>query len=491
MLLWLATSACDADKDPPELPIPLEDTATPAPTTPPPPPPSARVLSVGPIAAGLDVAVTVRPALPGEGLVVGWSAAGPGPGPCPPSLRGACFALADATVLDPVTTDFSGHVTATARIDADGPVRVQAFIVTPLGDVVSTDILERPTYDPAEVLVGDATPDDLPGYRALTGSLRLEASDVTALSLPDLEQLGGDLVLWESPALDEVSLPALRWIGGDLSLYDDVALADLHVPALERIGGTLSVNRMPAIADLDAFAALAVIGGDLYVYHDLALGRVDGLDALARIGGALILWELPALHTVSLPQLHGVGAKLDLFEDDALTTLSLPALEELGAYELHHCDAMADVGRFDALTAVRGEVALRYDAGLRGLSGFASVATMGTLTVSFSDQLSTLADLEALTELSIGLDLLRLPALGAVDLPRLERAAAVSVRSNEGLVDLGLPALTEVADLGVLDNPALPGCAVEALIARVSPATVACSGNLPDSCTTHCDAGAP
>lgn len=495
MLPWLVLPACDADPNLPPVPtFGPDDTGT-APTTPSPAPiPRARVLSMGPVARGVQVTATVRPVFPGEALVVGWSAAGPGPGPCPQSLRGACFDIADAVVQAPVAADFSGAASASATFDADtaGTVWIQAFVVSPWEGIVSTDVLERPVYEAADVWIGDGDPEDLAGKIALTGSLRLEGTDRAALALPDLAQIGGDLVLWENPALDAVSLPALRWIGGDLSTYDDPALATLDVPVLERIGGDLSVNRMPAVEDLDAFGALTVIGGDLYVYHDLALARVDGMPALQRIGGAVRLWELPALRAVDLPEVRGIGGKLDLFEADALTTLSMPALAELGGYELHHCDAMTDVGRFDALTAVRGEVAVRYDAGLRSLAGFGAVTRMGALRVEFSDRLQTLGGLAALADVALGVQVVRLPALTAVDLPNLQRAGAIAVQGNEGLADVGLPALIQVGDLGFTDNSALPACEVEALIVRAEPSgAVVCSGNLADGCDTYCTEGTP
>ncbi|MEZ4238434.1 MAG: hypothetical protein R3F59_20240 [Myxococcota bacterium] len=380
--------------------------------------------------------------------------------------------------------DASGRAAyAVAGPDAQ-TVWVQAFVAAADGSVLATDVVERPVWPADRVWPGDATPADLAGYAAVSGALRLEGADDAALSLPDLVEVGGDVVLWEAPALREVALPALRWVGGDLALYDDPQVGGVDAPALERVGGSLTAYWMPGLRDLDGLASLAVIGGDLALYHDLALQRVDG-PPLVRVGGGVQLWELEALEAVSWPALLGIGGRLDLFQDDALTALSAPALAELGGYELHHCDRMADVGRFDALRAVRGEVAVRYDAALTGLQGLGDVEAMGALSVQFSDALTTLSDLAALRELALGLEVVRCGGLTAVDLPALERAAVVSVRGNLALSEVGLPALQEAQTVGFADDPALPDCDVVALAERVG-ATAQCSGNLEDACTPSC-----
>lgn len=477
----LLAAGCDRDCELPELPELPEAPGAEV---------SARVLSVGPVAPGLDVAVSVRPVRPGGRMYAAWSASGPGEGPCLPERPDACYGLRDPVLLGPVTADYSGRAALTAQIEAEGSVWIEALVVEE-GELHATDLVERPVYDPEDVYVGDAGEAELPELAdrlAITGELRLEGTDLGALSLPALRQVGGGVALWENPALDALDLPSLAWVGGDLSLYDDPSLADLSgLGALERVGGSLSVNRMPAIADLSGLGALAAVGGDVYLFHDGALRDTDALGALAAVGGSVIAWEDAALRSISLPRLARIGSKLDLFEDDALDTLSLPALVELGAYEMHHCDAMTGPGAFDALRTVDGEVAFRYNAALTNLDGLAGVERMDGLTVAFCRALPTLADLRGLTELTLGMDAQSSGLIG-LDLPALQRIGALSVRGNESLVGLDLDALAEVGDAGFFDNPALPQCEIEALLDRVAiSGAVACSGNAPDGCTRWCE----
>ncbi|MEQ1507108.1 MAG: hypothetical protein ABMB14_33075 [Myxococcota bacterium] len=485
---WLA-SACVRPSEPPPVDVPVP---TPAPTTAP-DHDGRLVLTVGPVAAGIPVAFTVRNLYPGDTLRVAWSVDGPGADP----LDGAPTGLASPIGAADAVADLSYAATAAATLEVDPGATVWAQgLVVRVADGASeaTAVVARPAFDPALVAVGDVVVADagdldaLDGVAAITGALRIEDTPLAAVSLPGLVQVGGSITVWDDPALETLSLPALRWVGGDLSLYADPALAAVDgLAAVEAVGGTLAVHRMDRIRDLDPLVALSSVEGDLYLYHDLQLDHV-ALPALRSLGGNLDLWELDALDRVSLPALTRIEHKLDVFVTASLVDLDLPVVASIGSFELHHADAMTDVGTFPELVALPGDVDLQYTPSLVGLTGFARVERVRTLRVQFVDGLGSFGDLTALTTVDTALELFRLPSVTALDLPALASCGTLKITRDDALVDPGLPALTEVRGaVEIRDNPGLSTCAIEALLDRLAiGGAVTCGGNLADGCAAWC-----
>ncbi len=89
--------------------------------------------------------------------------------------------------------------------------------------------------------------------------------------------MGGDLAVWESPTVAELDLPALEHVGGDLHLYDVPAVERLDgLPVLVDIGGTLRLIRLAGLRAV-ALPSLREAGG-LYLYDDPVL---EGLTSRA------------------------------------------------------------------------------------------------------------------------------------------------------------------------------------------------------------------
>lgn len=343
-----------------------------------------------------------------------------------------------------------------------------------VAEVAATMLQPAPGAGP-DTVEGDAIVTDaadlaaLAGVRAIAGDLVVEQTTLDAVELPLLEEVGGDVRVWENDALATLALPSLALVGGDLSLYDDPVLDSLAgLSRLRSVGGTLSLNRLEALVDLRGLEALETVGADLYVFHDVSLASLDGLASLRSVGGEIDLWETYALASATFPVLESVGGKLDLFEADALVSLSLPALAVLGAYELHECDAMTGVGEFPLVETLPGNVVVKWSDAVVSLAGFGALRSAN------------------------GLVLDELPALPAIDLPALATLELLEVSHNDALADPGLPALGAIGTSAtVVLNPLLSQCALDALFDRAPPLVVVCGANLDDGCAGWCVAGAP
>jgi hypothetical protein len=121
------------------------------------------------------------------------------------------------------------------------------------------------------VLEGDvtiATTTDAEGASELseiTGSLVIAASFPGVLSLPNLQQVGGDVHL-EGNAV--AGAPESTW----------ASITELRLPNLQSIGGELFLYLTGALVETD-FRSLETVGTRVYYMRNLALRRI-GLDSI-------------------------------------------------------------------------------------------------------------------------------------------------------------------------------------------------------------------
>lgn len=348
-----------------------------------------------------------------------------------------------------------------------------------------------PSAEPAlttlagDVTIGDATDAAaLRGVDEIGGDLVVDGAALERLELPELRRLGGSLVVWRAPDLATVSVPALEEVGGDVSLYDlDAFDSFAGFSALTTVGGSLSVTRVPLVRDFAGLEGLEGLGDELYLYHLEGLRSADGLSSLASIGGDLQVLEAYALRELRLPALRSAG-RVELFEADALTRVDLPALETVEGYELHECGSMVDLGSFPRVTAL-ASLAVEWDAALSSLDGFPALTSAGSVKVE-QVTVSSFAGLGALESIRDGLLVRGVRGAAALDLPALRSVGELQVVRGDDLVTVGLDALDEVRLGASFANRQLPGCAIEAFFERVEPPVEACAGNLADACDRWC-----
>ena len=319
--------------------------------------------------------------------------------------------------------------------------------------------------------------------RHIHGDLIVEAADVHSVDLPRLTSIDGAVYVWENATLEDLSWPSLTTIGGDLSVYDNPVLDSLSgVASLRSVGGVVRINRMPALVDLpwDEVDAL----GGLYLYDDALLAEVS-FGALARIDGDVDLWSLPSLIEARFPVLEEVRGGLDLFDNDALTTLDFPQLVFLQSYELHHCDAMQSPGDFPRLDTLPRHLTLQYNDALDHLGGLATLDQVDEAVIRFNPALKHFGGWP-LERVAATLTVANNRSLVTLDLPELDLAPTLEVRGHPRLTTVTLPALEGADQVRVVDNSQWATCDIEALLDRLEPLRVLCSGNGPDTCMEWC-----
>ncbi len=102
------------------------------------------------------------------------------------------------------------------------------------------------------------------------GGLTVENAEITALHLPELQEVVGDTglfhVLW-SPSLTQLHAPRLRTVGSDIEVADSPGLLVLRFDALEQVGGELLVHGNAVLAGL-SFPSLFSSSGRPRIYNN-------------------------------------------------------------------------------------------------------------------------------------------------------------------------------------------------------------------------------
>lgn len=219
------------------------------------------------------------------------------------------------------------------------------------GDLTS-DTSGRQTYTGDYTVSNQREMEFIGGFTAITGSLTVRAPTITALELPRLETISGNLRISGNDALISIEAPALSLVNGDVTVTANDALEDLDgLVSLARIGGDLRVSANPGVTSLSwpalediggslalgrdtggaegsvervAFEALATIDGTLQVLNSAALEALE-LDAVTEVGGLFVSGN-PDLPALSLPALANLDGFLTVSDNDALGALALPAL---------------------------------------------------------------------------------------------------------------------------------------------------------------------
>lgn len=171
----------------------------------------------------------------------------------------------------------------------------------------------------------------MPGLTALA----LEVTDLGGLylfddaalrdvSLPALTTLGGDVSLWELPALEAVRLPVVEEIRGALDLFDDDALTVLEFPRLTRLQ-SYELHHCDAMAHPGSFPSLRVLPRRLTLQYNASMVDLDGLGALAEVNEARIRFN-PALEGLGAWPIERVSQRLTVSQNRSLASVTLASL---------------------------------------------------------------------------------------------------------------------------------------------------------------------
>jgi len=144
--------------------------------------------------------------------------------------------------------------------------------------------------------LGDYIPNltdlQLTGIHKINKSFTLPQNSLQSFDLPDLEEVGGSMLLNQLSSLTTHTFTArkLKKVGGDLIIatgYDDQSITGLSFPALETIGGQLHLyaeyapwNWNVQLANLDGFSALQHVRS-IAIFGQKALTDYTGLQNAA------------------------------------------------------------------------------------------------------------------------------------------------------------------------------------------------------------------
>ncbi len=162
------------------------------------------------------------------------------------TARAACASLCDDDADDPPPEELDAQPAAPAEppppdwrptvadcevkrdasgvfVDCAGGTRAVFLAGTELGGA-DADAARLPTrYGPLEL----RDPGDvgrLAGTRAIDGDLAINAPALVSLTAPELQSIGGNLIVTRAPALERLALPALAAVGGTVVISDNPRL---------------------------------------------------------------------------------------------------------------------------------------------------------------------------------------------------------------------------------------------------------------------------
>lgn len=325
---------------------------------------------------------------------------------------------------------------------------------------------------------------DLPNfvYLGTVGSLYIDGNPLLP-SLWGLENFGnvrGRVIIAHNPSLENIeALESINSIGGDLVVENNVSLPSCAVEELvEAIGvsniggevivignddlatceGTLTCDRGEIVGDwgglygqeaLEAFAGYTQITGEFFISNARDLSP---LACLTRFNGINTeIWYLDAPDATGLDALTEVTGSFG-FGGPLESLHGLESLQRVGMDLWFSGPQFPDLSGLESLVEVGGVLSLHVQT-LENVEALSNVERLGAFTLART-LVQTLAGLENVVE--IGGD------------PNVTSGHLI-IQENVELRDLrALANLTHVSgDLRVEDNPALPTCEAEWLVASV------------------------
>jgi hypothetical protein len=324
-----------------------------------------------------------------------------------------------------------------------------------------------------EIFAQGATSLGAPSPLVEVGALQVHGNDLlTALDFPALTTVNGDLDLSGNAALTSFNhaFPALAAVHGAIIADDNASLVDADLPALATVEGGIWFHLLPLPGNLSFPALTTVRNGitldSMAVPGTLSLPLVT--DLTASVGGELHLYGAQVAH-LDLPRL--VAGDFNFMNFDTLQELVLPALTGPSNFFFQGLS----IPRLSAPGLVSGGVFLR-DGDFQSIE--LPAFTVGSLSLEMllgPTDVTLPSFQEGYIAVSDNYSLKRFSA------PLLAKST-LNIHGNQALAVLDLPALTApILPSGTVEgppmqtifvvqnNPALPQCQVDAILARIVP----------------------
>lgn len=123
-------------------------------------------------------------------------------------------------------------------------------------------------------------------YREVSGNLKIIASGVTSIELPNLVVVGGSLEIFDNDRLEGLDgLRNVAAIGGNLGLSGNEGLVSLRgLDGLTSVPGYVAITEHARLVSLEELAGINTIGRSLVVEANNVLATL-GLASLDSLGG--------------------------------------------------------------------------------------------------------------------------------------------------------------------------------------------------------------
>ncbi len=198
------------------------------------------------------------------------------------------------------------------------------------------------------------------------GQLTLCSTTVDTLSLPQLKTI--DNATLDGANLSTLDLSALEQCNNDLTIQTGTnsstgnkVLSAVELPQLQQVGGSLTLRYLTAVENID-LQALQHVGGDCTIGYLLSAKTLLLLN-LTEIGGSFSVNYLTQMTTFRAPLLQRVGGGFTLSDNSStamLALVELTSLEQVGGNFTLNGKCSSDSLSLPALTTINGKFELRY-----------------------------------------------------------------------------------------------------------------------------------
>jgi hypothetical protein len=198
------------------------------------------------------------------------------------------------------------------------------------------------------------------------GQLTLCSTTVDTLSLPQLKTI--DNATLDGANLSTLDLSALEQCNNDLTIQTGTnsatgnkVLSAVELPQLQQVGGSLTLRYLTAVENID-LQALQHVGGDCTIGYLLSAKTLLLLN-LTEIGGSFSVNYLTQMTTFRAPLLQRVGGGFTLSDSSStamLALVELTSLEQVGGNFTLNGKCSSDSLSLPALTTINGKFELRY-----------------------------------------------------------------------------------------------------------------------------------
>jgi hypothetical protein len=160
----------------------------------------------------------------------------------------------------------------------------------------------------------------------ISGDLTVfETDNLISLQFPNLSNIGDDLQIISS-SLESISIPELQQIGGELYIENNSNFNLLHIPENRSIQAAFSLINNPNLETITSH--LEYIGGDINVYDNSSLQYFPSL-FLQEINGSLQLHRNDVLQLLDFPELRLLKEGITINKMSSLTAINVPSISQI------------------------------------------------------------------------------------------------------------------------------------------------------------------